>query len=518
MEGQQRANAAQLAARNIKQAKSRHRKTPIKSNGNVQQSMQFGGTGGLFGGNGPPTSTFDFAAPGGISFPPSQFGNGNIPAGNGFSSPDISENEADPRVDTTGEEAARRHRGFQTGIDQPALFQTPNIFGETRTTNPFGQAATQDKPADNPFAFQPAVAQPPASSLFNFNSTSTDAKPAKNPFAFQSSAPPQPVSSGISFNATTAQDKPASNPFSFLTSQSAPSNLSVGSAAEPAQDKPGNNIFGNLAQPASPSSVFNFGSPAPQEKPVSTSTPFTFGQSSTQPSSSRKDFGSIQATEKPASNIFGTSQQQPTTSENTFAPLGQQSVSPSNVFSTLKSATSPASNLFGNQDQKLVQNTGTLFGGFTQAQSTNSSTISNSKAPATFSTAEEPKAQPPPSTNLFANVSKPAETNASLFGSPSKQSTAVGNLFTGLNKSTTSAPDLFGTLNKPVHQTLAGSDVSGNLTNGTDSKKVSTPDASEASISPLLKQTPSSNIRGPSTSLVRLGYVQYVLCPMLTFM
>lgn len=69
MEGQQRANAAQLAARNIRQAKGRQRKTPLKSNGPVQQSMQFGGAGGIFGGGAPPTSSFDFSAPGGLSFP-----------------------------------------------------------------------------------------------------------------------------------------------------------------------------------------------------------------------------------------------------------------------------------------------------------------------------------------------------------------------------------------------------------------------------------------------------------------
>src|SRR4051812_22263607 len=111
MEGQ-RANAAQLAARNIKAAKGRgQRRTPIKSDGNIQQSMSFGGgEGTMFGGSVPTASTFNFSAPGNgtpsLSFPPS-FGGSTTFSGNGFSAAAAVDKEEDPRADTTGEELLR---------------------------------------------------------------------------------------------------------------------------------------------------------------------------------------------------------------------------------------------------------------------------------------------------------------------------------------------------------------------------------------------------------------------------
>src|SRR5277367_507218 len=108
MDEARRANAAQMANRNIKAVKGR-RKAPIQSNPGTPQSMSFGGGGGgLFGGSVQAAGTFDFSAPGGgLSFPPSPFGGNNA-----FGSSATSEN-GDPRADTTGEEDARRKRPFQ---------------------------------------------------------------------------------------------------------------------------------------------------------------------------------------------------------------------------------------------------------------------------------------------------------------------------------------------------------------------------------------------------------------------
>lgn len=503
----QRANAAQLAARSIKQAKGRQRKTPIKSNGPVQQSMQFGGSGGLFGGAAPAPNSFSFAAPGGLSFPPSSFGNGNISDGNAFSSAEGSENETDPRADTTGEEAARLSRSFQTASG-PALFHTPDAFGGTQGSNMFGQPSTQLKPADNPFSFTPNLSQPPASSTFGSTSTATG---ANNPFTFQPSIPQQPASSGINFNTPSAQGKPVNNPFSFLTSKPTVATPSTSSPAQPAQDKPTHNIFGSLTQPAAPSPVFSFGSPAPNDKPASANTPFTFGQSSTQPPSIT--FGSVQPAEKPSSTLFGTSMQQPSSSTPAFAPVGQ-AIAPSNMFSNAQNTTSPVSTLFGNLDQKPVQSASSLFGGLGAQQNVNGTPSAPTQAPAGVSPAEEPKPQPTPSSNIFGNVGIPATASANMFGSPSKQPAPTSNLFAGLSNQTAPTQDLFGNLNKPVQQTPAQPAIDGGFGNGIDLTKGSAPRSTGGSSSSLFGQAPSSNVGAPSVSLVRLATCLVISIPL----
>jgi len=521
MEGQQRANAAQLAARNIKAAKGSRRKTPLKPNGAVQQSMPFGGDGGggLFGGGVQATGTFNFSAPGGggLSFPPSPFGNGNMIPGGGVSSPDTSENESDPRADTTGEEAARRKKDFRVGNDQgsqPASFHTPNAFGGNQPANPLSQAGSQGSQTGNIFSFQPSMSQPPASPAFNFGSTST-------------------------------QEKPASNPFTFGASQPAPSSPATGFGAGSTQDKPGNNIFGSFgqqqpAQPA-PSSIFNFGSPATKDKPAVPSTPFTFGQSSTQPSSSgisfgatpaaekpttsifgtpqptpsanpfgslsqpaspSMSFGSTQAAEKPTTNIFGNPQPQPTPT-NIFGSLGQQST-PSNMFANPTTSAPPASNVFGQLEQQPAPNSSSLFGGQGQQQNANILFGNSNQAPATPSAAEEPKSQPTPSSNIFGNLNNPPPSSTSLFSSPNKQSAPASTLFGGSNIQTTSTGDLFGHLNKPVDQKLDQPKVNGNSLNGTSSKTDSLPSTSNTIGSSLFSQAPSSNLFGQSKQSVSI--------------
>jgi hypothetical protein len=495
MEGQQRANAAQLAARNIKQPKGRQRKTPLKSNGNVQQSMQFGGSSGLFGGLAPPTGSFDFSAPGGLSFPPSSFGNGNT-SGNSFSSPDISENEADPRADTTGEELLRRNRSFQTGND-PALFHTPGAFGGIQSTNsnPFGQASPQLKPADNPFSFKATTSQPPTSSVFNFNSTSTATE--GNPFAFQPSTPKEPAPSAFKFNPVPTQDKPTSNPFSFLSSQGAPSSPSLGSGAQSLQDKPGNNTFGGLTQPAAPNPVFNFGSPAGQDKPAPASPSFVFGQSSTQPASN-VDSDSDQAAEKPPSLLFGAFQQTQAPAASAFS-FGPQTATQPNIFADTNFPASPASSLFGNQ--KSVQPSNDLFGAQGQQQNATSVTSASDELLPNTRTAEVSKSQSALSSNIFANAGKAAPATATLFGSPGKQTAPATSLFAGSNGQSASTSGLFGNLNKPVQQSLAKPEDTRSLTNGTNLAKDSTLSTIEASSQSLFGKAPS-NVSEPATSLV----------------
>lgn len=484
MEGQQRANAAQLATRNIKQAKGRQRKTPLKTNGSVQQSMQFGGGGGIFGGIAPPTGSFDFSAPSGLSFPPPAFGNGNTSA---FSSPEVSENEGDYRPDPTGEESLRRGRAFQTA-DGPALFQTPGSFGgvQNNNTNIFGQASKEEKPAENLFSFKPPSSQPASPSLFTFNSNST-ASPASNPFAFQqttSSAPAQPA---INFGATPSQDKPAANPFSFLA-QPAPA------TSQPAQEKPANNIFGGLSQTAAPSSPFNFGAPAPQDKPAPTTTPFLFGQSSAKPPSGA-DSAAAPAAEKPANNLFGNPQQ-------TSAPAGsgfnfsQAQPAKTNIFGNTTFSPSPAGGLFGNQN--AAPTSSNLFG--EQGKQQKAISMSNDAEPKP-STAADSKPQHAPTANIFGNAGKVETAAPGFFGNPSKQVAPTTNLFAGLNTQPTPTSDLFGNLNKPVQPSLA-QPSSNALTNGANSQKESAPSTAEAPSKSLFGQAHSANANGSATSLV----------------
>ena len=449
----------------------------------------------MFGGVAPPASSFDFSAPGGMSFPPVSFANGNA-SGSGFSSPEISENEADPRADTTGEEILRRNRNFQTG-DGPVLFHTPDAFGQvpSANTNPFGQAGAQEKPADNPFSFKPPTSQAPAS-MFGFTPSSNT---GSNPFAFQQSAAKEPAPSATSFGATTSQDKPAANPFSFLSASSTPS---VSSVAQPAQDKPASNIFAGLAQPAAPSSNFSFGAPAPQEKPASTA--FVFGQSSTNPPSGAAS-PSAQPAEKPSSNLFGNVQQTPAQAASPFS-FRQPAAAQPNIFGNTKFPASPNGNLFGNQ--KPAQSAGSLFGEQGQQRDAKSTTGA-SEPQSKPNTAEEPKPLSTSSANIFANVGNAAPAATNLFSNAGKQAAPATNMFAGLNTQTTPSTDLFGNLNKPVQQSL---DSGSSLTNGTKDSMPST--AGPASQS-LFSRAPS-NANGPASSLVSHVTTPHLLRDVLT--
>ena len=530
MDGQ-RANAAQMAARNIKAAKGRRK--PLTSS-NAQQSMSFGGGGGLFGGSVQAPGTFDFAAPGGnIAFPPTSYGS-NMFSGNGVSPPDKSENESDPRADTTGEEAARRSRGFQVG-DQLGLFQTPNLFGGSQV-----------------------------------NTFSPQEKSAANPFSFTQNQTQQTTPSGFSLNTTSTQDKPAGTPFSFGTNQAAASSPVLNFGAGSTQDKPGSNIFGGLnqqqptqpTQPAAPT-IFNFGSPVSQVKP--TATPFSFGQSTTQPSSA-PNFGSAPAADKPASNFFGSasametatsgffgsdsvvgkptsntfmvpagekptnnvfgtangsasslfgstpaaetpksdifanSQTQPASSLNLFGSIGPQST-PSTLAGLNPPASAPG-NVLGQLEHKASQDVNGILPGQIRQQKT-ANIFGNPKASDGSITSGEPTIQPSPISNSFGSLDKPATSNDVVFSTTSQNPAPANTLFGGLNQST-STSDLLGNLNKPVDNSVSQTKLNGALANGANTGNIWNPNRSGASSPAPSSQAPLTDLFGSSKPLVSL--------------
>jgi hypothetical protein len=497
----QKANAAQMAARSVRAAKPR-RKMPLTSSNSLgnsipqfEMSSQQGG--GLFGGSVQATGTFDFSAPsGGVSFPlPSLSGTNTSFGMNSFSrgtTPDFSGNESDPRADTTGEEAMRRNKSFRSNLQ--------SLDSEAQRRNVPSQMST-------------SLAQSqPANPSNIFGSTNSQEKPSGAIFSFGQNTSQTPLgASTIDFNSGSTRDKPTSNIFSFggTTSQPAVSSPSISFSSGPAQDKPGNNTlnFGQqTTQPQAPSSGFTFGPTAAQGK--STNNPFSFSQSSTQSSSSGVGFNSPQATDKPASNIFGQSQpQQPPTPSNMFGTSNQQSqfISSTNIFANLKSQPSTASNPFSTQAQSPSPTSSNILGGPNQPPLKATSNIfghTNQVSAATPKIFGEQKPQSVPESNIFGSLNQEPTPFRNLFGSSAQQpSKPTTNIFGSLNKESMPTSSLFGNLNKSDGQLEAQSKLSNRgLTNGTDIS--ATPGISSKTTTPIFSQAPSSNIFGGSQQSV----------------
>ncbi|QSZ32935.1 hypothetical protein DSL72_002518 [Monilinia vaccinii-corymbosi] len=212
MDSPTRANAAQMAARTIK-AKPKGRLNsqksgfaPVPSNNNAAAAPAGGSGGGLFGGGISAPTSFDFAAPSGISATPTfspSFGSTPNPFAQSAAAID-----EDPRADTTGEEAARRGKGFRAaGENEGALFAAHSPYHHNQLSNPFGSsfntqpqslfgAANAAQSTGGGLQFGSSMSQNQAGNPsfdFNFSSTSQVMNNNSNsPFAFGSSsqAPP----------------------------------------------------------------------------------------------------------------------------------------------------------------------------------------------------------------------------------------------------------------------------------------------------------------------------------------
>jgi hypothetical protein len=519
------ANAAQIAARKIKSAKSVKGKGPVNRNSSVksnldssvplfadpeQTQMQFGGQ--------LAAASFNFTS----NVPTINFGNtsgSTTPAwgANGGGS----DTEQDPRADTTGEEAARRNRPFQidfggvgAGAANSLPQQSSNLFQRTPLSSlgqPNGMSPVpEDKPA-NPF--QMARSQSPAQApTFNFGQTTQ------------------------SFGQTAQQQQPASNPFSFgqATQAAPPAQNSTPfrfGTPDPAQQQ-------QQQQPTT--SIFSFGQNSTQAQPASTgmsfgntqastngTTPTFFGQNPTQPPSSSMNFTAGSAFSQPSGNLFGQVAQQPsssamevestpawsptkssfgqsataasTPSNSIFGNLNQQSTNSQNFFPNATSQTNHSSNIFGAQNQQPTPSSQSIFGAQSSAPTSNlfgGNTHKNATSGNMFETSHQ---TPATSTNMFGapqqqqqqeqQQQQPQQQNTSsapptnLFGTPkpsgsifgAQQSGTTSNIFA--NKATepatssifgnqaqkSSAPtSLFGHLNQPTPQVTNGNNGEAN--------------------------------------------------------
>ncbi|KAA8565269.1 hypothetical protein EYC84_010994 [Monilinia fructicola] len=290
---------------------------PVQSNNN--NAAAAGGGVGLFGGSISAPTSFDFAAPSGTpatpTFSPS-FGS-SIP--NPFAQ-SAAATEEDPRADTTGEEAARRGKGFRAaGENEEAFTQPQSLFG---TTN-----ATQSNGGGLQFGSSMSQNQTGKSHSFDFNfSSSTPATQAvtnssNSPFTFGSSsqAPVNNITQPFTFGGTNSGQEKSSINFGTNSSSQAQNSLTTENQKDNSTTSFGQNNANNLfGQNNTNNSFGSFGSQANTSFSVPNST--NIGTPSSH-------------------NMFGS------TTAVTSAPSSSNAFAPSFPATTSASSTS---NLFGN--------------------------------------------------------------------------------------------------------------------------------------------------------------------------
>ncbi|PVH74156.1 hypothetical protein DL98DRAFT_519470 [Cadophora sp. DSE1049] len=485
MDAPQRANAAQLAARNIK-AKPKGRTGRTVTGSRPDSVPQFAqpsqNGGGMFGGGIQGSGSFDFSAPGGMNFAAPSFGSNATP------SPDVSDNEGRFPGD---DRAMKRQFGGSSTMqhNQPAIQQS-GPFGQS-SVNPFGTSSAQAAPGGNIFSFG-SSSGPTMSNNFNGGNV-----PASNPFSFGGISQPAPASPSISFGSGPAESKPANSPFQFGQQATQPQSFnspfnfnSSASQEKPATPQPqtstpvfnfGSTAQQNTSQPQAPKSPFTFGSTTAQEKPGA--APFLFGQNPAPPSSSGMNFGSQPVTAPPLSNLFGTSISQPAPTPNIFGPPAPTT----NSFGSTSIAPPSMNNLFGSREQSPAPTGNNLFGG----PSANSP--STSGPPPTPNLFGEQKSSA--ANNIFGGLNKPSST-ANVFGSPVKTSTPANNLFGKANSEQSGTKDLFGTLNKPVDESVKQHKANSSFGDGSNGDASAT---SKAESNSPFKKRPAPSLFGQSS-------------------
>ncbi|KAE9375727.1 hypothetical protein N431DRAFT_370520 [Stipitochalara longipes BDJ] len=519
MEQAQRANAAQLAARKIRD-KPRPRRTGSQTPtpttqqqlGTIQtQAPSQNGGGGLFGGSIQATGEFNFSAPAqGLSLPPSSFGLRS----NTMNTPSQDASENDGRF-AGDDRATKRQFGSASTIQQSnSPFQISNSFGQSQPSNLFGStqqpsggsmfpfgapqqsgsagtsfnAGSNTASTKNPFAFQPTSQPPPntptssfGTGPFNFNQQPSQTpgpfgsapaaqqdKPANSPFSFGQTSG-QPSSSSTIFSTNPAPTVPISNLFGSAPTTTTTSPLSnfFGTNTATAPAAPNNSLFGSTASAVPPASSLSGTPKAATTQDKSTSSPFFFGQAATTPSSSGTTFSSTPATSAPTSNFFGASQSKaPAEPIKSSGTTMQQAAPSSNPFAHLNlPAASPISNVFGRQDQKTAAPaTSNPFGMPNASPSSKATNFFGN--PASYpATPNKPtlfgqlQPQPSPGSSVFESLKKPigSTTDASTQNQQASASSVFGNVETKVSD------DLLGNLNKPVDQSITQPKVNGNL-------------------------------------------------------
>ncbi|EPQ67326.1 Bgt-5476 [Blumeria graminis f. sp. tritici] len=330
-----RANAAQLAARNIKNARGKHPRRPgqIPREKPTAQWAQPAGESGLFGGSIQATGTFDFAAPSSLKLNQPSMGGVTNSSSNSLDNPD----------------------GRFSGDDR----NLKRLFGQSAapTEHNFGAANVQKQPMETTFNFQSDVQ--PTKIGSDKNSTNVG-------FSFGSAPQPTP-SSGNIFN-SVAQSTPSSGNifnsvpsgnngnsiFSFnnLSSSQVAQNSSfqTESSTQHSQSRTAAFTFGNNSdQSTVPAgkNCFSFGG---QQLGLAQNPIFSSGPNTV----STNMFGTIQNTQnssansKPTLNITPSLPGSSLFSSNLSDIKKTETPITSNLFST------STSNLFGNQQEATI--------------------------------------------------------------------------------------------------------------------------------------------------------------------
>ncbi|RAL58626.1 hypothetical protein DID88_003546 [Monilinia fructigena] len=366
--------------------------------------------------------------------------------------------EEDPRADTTGEEAARRGKGFRAaGENEEAFIQPQSQFGATNTTQSnggglqFGSSMAQNQTGQN-HSFD-----------FNFSSSTPATQAVTNssnsPFAFGSSsqAPVNNITQPFTFGGTNSGQEKNSLNFGTNSSSQAQIPLTTENQKDNSSTTFGqsnaNNLFGqNNANNSFGAQNNPLGGSFGNQANTSFSAP---NSTNLETPGSQSMFGSTTAaTSAPSSSIFAPSFPATTSASSTSNLFGNaassfpatSAPSTTNIFGSVNSSFPPApassTPLFRHKpaDATSTASSTSLFGG-KPADSTSSAS----------------------STPLFG--SKPADSTSSasstpLFGSKPADATSTASSTSLLCKpadatSTASSTSLFG--GKPADSTSSAS-------------------------------------------------------------
>ncbi|KAL3427126.1 RanBP1 domain-containing protein [Phlyctema vagabunda] len=490
----QRANAAQLASRNIKMKPQRKKPLTAPAGAIQQQSFAPPSQSGLFGGS----SSFNFSAGGpSISFssptPNNSFTSNTGKSFGSNASADVDDD--DPRSHSIREELKRRNREFSNNDDDDAVpmfapmpaeiaQNGPAVFNTgTQQSFSFGQNNTQ--PATSSIFNNPSSAQ--SSSSFSFGSTSTPiGGTTHNPFA--------PTSNAFGTTPLAQPGAPQNNTFGGFgqtAAQAAPTTNSPFSFGQP----------GSAAQQATSTSPFSFGQSAPPASSEPAKSSFSFGENSVpaaQPAQAFT-FGSTSTSNPaPSNNLFGGSSAQP--SPNIFAPASTARESSPNMFAT----TAPTTNtsIFGGASQSPAPQAPNTLG--SHADTAPASTTSNIFGSASPS----PAPQAPNALGSYA-VTTPASTTPNIFGSvsqspapqaPDAAASTASNIFGSVSQGP--APQAPNTLGSHAVTTpaLTASNTFGNIApqipNMLGSHTIAAPDTNSLSENASSQLTAASNMFG----------------------
>ncbi|SZF02659.1 unnamed protein product [Blumeria hordei] len=276
-----RANAAQLAARNIKNARGKHPRRPgqIPREKPTAQWAQPAGESGLFGGSIQATGIFDFAAPSSLKLNQPSMGEATNSSSNSLDNADC------------------RFAGDDRNLKR--------LFGQSAapTEHNFGAANVQKQPTETSFNFQSNV-QP--------TKIGSDKSSTNVGFSFGSA--PQPIpSSGNIFN-SVAQSTPSSG-----------------------------NIFNSVPSGNNGNSIFNFNNLSSSQVAQNSSFQIESSTQNSQPRTTPFTFGnnSDQSTLPAGKNCFSFGAQQQGLAQNPIFSPGPNTIS-TNMFSTIQNTQNPS--------------------------------------------------------------------------------------------------------------------------------------------------------------------------------